>query len=83
MVIMVGDCDMRLQPGKILLFPSYGFVFSNNLGCTRIEIDVFFHAQVMTYVQLLWEQVIKEDTGSSTLYNGSVEAVYTLLSEFE
>lgn len=41
MVIMVGDCDMRLQPGKILLFPSYGFVFSNNLGCTRIEIDVF------------------------------------------
>lgn len=42
----------------------------------------FFHPQVMTYVQLLWEQVVKDNPeSSSTRYNGSVEAIYTLLSK--
>ncbi|KAK7573370.1 hypothetical protein V9T40_010561 [Parthenolecanium corni] len=36
--------------------------------------------QIMTYVQLLWEQVVKDNPDSSTRYNGSVEAIYTLLS---
>lgn len=36
----------------------------------------------MTYVQVLWEEVVKDDTSSaSTKYNGSVEAIYTLLSK--
>ena len=44
------------------------------------------YLQVINYIQLLWENAAKSQTGKSdnlNIYNGAVEAVYTIISKHE
>ena len=40
------------------------------------------YLQVISYVQLLWKNAVKEEDSKDVLmYNGAVEAVYTIISQ--